>query len=99
MYSYVLLLEIHILQEEGSDYISWFNLVTFLYLSQVKDFDFQRHMSWSVLCVKGDNVRGEYSFWNGSGGFGAVKCDSTHHFFGNACTKSGPLRFSQFSGC
>jgi hypothetical protein len=23
--------------------------------------------------------------------------DSTHHFF--ACTKSGPLRFSQFSGC
>jgi hypothetical protein len=23
----------------------------------------------------------------------------THHFFGNACTKSRPLRFSQFSGC
>jgi hypothetical protein len=23
----------------------------------------------------------------------------THHFFGNACTKSGSLRFSQFSGC
>ena len=31
--------------------------------------------------------------------FGAVKSDSTHHFFGNACTKSGPLRFPQFSGC
>ena len=31
--------------------------------------------------------------------FGAVKSDWTHHFFGNACTKSGPLRFSQFSGC
>ena len=25
--------------------------------------------------------------------------DSTHHFFRNACTKSGSLRFSQFSGC
>ena len=30
---------------------------------------------------------------------GAVKSDSTHDFFGNACTKSGPLRFSQFSSC
>ena len=38
----------------------------------------------------------------GSGGLnliGAVKSDSTHHFFGNVCTKSGPLQFSQFSGC
>jgi hypothetical protein len=34
-----------------------------------------------------------------AGGFGAVKSYSTHHFFGNACTKSGSLRFSQFSGC
>ena len=31
--------------------------------------------------------------------FGALKSDSTHHFFGNACTKSGSLRFSQFSSC
>ena len=31
--------------------------------------------------------------------FGAVKYDLTHHFFGNACTKLGPLRFSHFSGC
>jgi len=37
--------------------------------------------------------------FNGSGRFGAVKSDSTHHFFRNACTKSGSLRFSQFSGC
>ena len=36
---------------------------------------------------------------NGSGGFGALKSDSTHHFFRNACSKSGSLRFSQFSGC
>jgi hypothetical protein len=27
---------------------------------------------------------------------GAVKSDSTHDFFGNACTKSGPLRFPSF---
>ena len=27
------------------------------------------------------------------------RSDSTHHFFRNACTKSGSLRFSQFSGC
>jgi hypothetical protein len=25
--------------------------------------------------------------------------DTTHHFFRKACTKSGSLRFSQFSGC
>jgi hypothetical protein len=29
----------------------------------------------------------------------ALKSYSTHHFFRNACTKSGSLRFSQFSGC
>jgi hypothetical protein len=36
---------------------------------------------------------------NESGRFGALKSDSTHHFFRNSCTKSGSLRFSQFSGC
>ena len=36
---------------------------------------------------------------NESGRFGAFKSYSTHHFFRNACTKSGSLRFSQFSGC
>jgi hypothetical protein len=30
---------------------------------------------------------------------GTLKSDSTHHFFRNACTKSGSLRFSQFSDC
>jgi hypothetical protein len=34
-----------------------------------------------------------------SGRFGDVKSYSTHHFFGNTCTKSGSLRFSQFSDC
>ena len=35
---------------------------------------------------------------NESGRFGALKSDSTHHFFRNACTKSGSLQFSQFFG-
>ena len=34
-----------------------------------------------------------------AGGLALLKTDSTHHFFRNACTKSGSLRFSQFSGC
>ena len=29
----------------------------------------------------------------GGGGVGALKSDSTHHYFRNACTKSGSLRF------
>ena len=33
------------------------------------------------------------------GRFDTLKSDSTHHFFRNACTKPGSLRFSQFSGC
>jgi hypothetical protein len=36
---------------------------------------------------------------NESGRFGTLKSDSSHHFFRNAWTKSGSLRFSQFSGC
>jgi hypothetical protein len=30
---------------------------------------------------------------------GALKSDSTHHFFRNDCIKSESSRFSQFSGC
>ena len=45
------------------------------------------------------NITAQYDSSNESGGFGALKSDSTHHFFRNACTKSGSLRFSQFSGC
>ena len=33
---------------------------------------------------------------NESGRFGALISDQTHHFFRNACTKSGSLRFSVF---
>ena len=33
---------------------------------------------------------------NESGRFGALKSVSTHHFFRNACTKSGSLRFHSF---
>ena len=35
---------------------------------------------------------------NESGRFCAVESHSTHHLFGNACTMSESLRFSQFSG-
>ena len=31
-----------------------------------------------------------------NGKFGTLKSDSTHHFFRNACTKSGSLQFSVF---
>jgi hypothetical protein len=33
---------------------------------------------------------------NEIGRFGALKSDSTHHFFRNACAKSGSLRFHSF---
>ena len=36
---------------------------------------------------------------NESGRFGALKSYLTHHFLRNACSKSGSLQFSQFSGC
>ena len=45
------------------------------------------------------NLKGYYLSLNESGRFGALKSDSTHHFFRNAYTKSGSSRFSQFSGC
>ena len=47
----------------------------------------------TVIVTAGDFERNE------SGRFGALKSDSTHHLFRNACTKSGSLRFSEFSGC
>jgi hypothetical protein len=47
------------------------------------------------------NLTDQYiqNWFNESGRFGALKSDPTHHFFRNTCTKSGSLRFSQFSGC
>jgi hypothetical protein len=37
---------------------------------------------------------------NESGRFGALKSDSTHHFFRNACTKSGvwQINFQKIEG-
>jgi hypothetical protein len=35
-------------------------------------------------------------YYHESGRFGALKSDTTHHFFRNSCTKSGSLRFSVF---
>jgi hypothetical protein len=53
-----------------------------------------------LYCAFIDFAKAFDTVWrNESGRFGALKSDSTHHFFRNACTKSGSLRFSQFSGC
>jgi hypothetical protein len=43
------------------------------------------------------NVDKEFSARELVVSFGALKSDSTHHLFRKACTKSGSLRFSQFS--
>jgi hypothetical protein len=52
-----------------------------------------------TLKYKVEGLRKLYVLKHPCGRFGALKSDSTHHFFRNACTKSGSLRFSQFSGC
>jgi hypothetical protein len=76
--------------------------------SKVKDFIDQQKKKSTVNCTKRDlNIvykwlvsKNELTLnRNESGKFGALKSDSTHHFVRNACTKSGSLRFSQFSGC
>jgi hypothetical protein len=46
---------------------------------------------WYIHLALSKNVKNR----NEGGRFGTVKSDSTHHFFGNACTKSEPLQFSQ----
>ena len=56
------------------------------------DIDYQLNFNYHIINYQPLNR-------NESGRFGALKSDSTHHFFRNACTKSGSLRFSQFSGC
>ena len=76
---------------------------------------FSTTYAWSFYYVQWFEVRNDCSlgwYWwscwpmlketlsrNERGRFGAFKSDSTHHFFRNTCTKSGSLRFSQFSGC
>jgi hypothetical protein len=41
----------------------------------------------------------EFEYKKGVINVHTLKSDSTLHFFWKACTKSGSLRFSQFSGC
>ena len=50
----------------------------------------------NVICIIYILVSATISISHESGRFGALKSDSTHHFFRNTCTKSGSLRFS---GC
>jgi hypothetical protein len=58
---------------------------------------YSRKASYTLTKIKYNNILPLSR--NESGRFGALKSDSTHYFFRNACTKSGSLRFSQFSGC
>ena len=53
---------------------------------------------WFSLCtpVSSTNKQMHALSRDESGRFGALKSDSIHHFFRNACTKSGSLRFSVF---
>ena len=64
----------------------------------------------SIYILIYNGIRHQYQFYyksasketlsrNERGRFGALKFDSTHHFFRNACTKSGSLQFTQFSRC
>ena len=49
-----------------------------------------------LLCLNTVTVTAGSFERNESGRFGVIKSDLTHHFFRNACTKSGSLRFSVF---
>jgi hypothetical protein len=63
-------------------------------------FDYTHMQDYDKLhCTKNKCWQPETLNRNESGKFGALTYDSTHHFFRNVCTKSGSLRFSQFSGC
>jgi hypothetical protein len=55
-----------------------------------------RKIGWSSIPSKSVKVFDAGLSRNESERFGALKSYSTHHFFRNACTKSGSL---QFSGC
>jgi hypothetical protein len=69
------------------------NLITiYLLVGKINNFS-------TKISQKEFNLLQEHLNRNESGRFGALKSDSTDHFFRNACTKSGSLRFSQFSGC
>jgi hypothetical protein len=77
----------------------YLNLLTFLIL-YLYTFSLYENASLIIFFCR-DGIYFDKIFFerNESGRFGALKSDSTHHFFRNACTKSGSLRFSQFSGC
>jgi hypothetical protein len=58
--------------------------------------DISKRLIWSFKFLSSTFILSRFANF---ARFGALKSDSTHHFFRNACTKSGSLRFSQFSGC
>jgi hypothetical protein len=68
-----------------------------LMATHLSSYIYVRNQKYMITCCKSRIICPLNR--NESGRFGALKSDSTHHFFRNACTKSGSLRFSQFSGC
>ena len=77
--------------------------------SHSRVFNYQQTLKWVcfIICMHClfvykycySDSRKLWAVMKGVGGFGPLKSDSTHDFLRNACTKSGSLRFSQFSGC
>ena len=80
--------------------VGFFGMLTNLWASKNLPLTEKKMRTNSVIIFKG---RHEYNntkcHTRCSNNVLALKSDSTHHFFRNACTKSGSLRFSQFSGC
>jgi hypothetical protein len=76
-------------------------LLTLLTSVSLYIFTIWKCIAYNFFCRDGiyfDKILvSEYKLYrNESGRFGALKSDSTHHFFRNACTKSRSLRFSVF---
>ena len=70
--------------------ISWCEVVQATTQCSVVVFSLQENRLYHEL-----ETLGSYIMFRSS----IPRVASIHHFFRNACTKSGSLRFSQFSGC
>jgi hypothetical protein len=78
----------------------WWTIITPFPCSNQNIHDWRQILlTWYIVCNLVLNIDLTEILRNESGRIGALKSDSTHHFFRNACSKSGSLRFSQFSGC
>jgi hypothetical protein len=69
----------------------------FCWLPYLYTFSLCENASFIIVSAETEYISTRSWYRNINFWFGALKSDSTHHFFRNACTKSGSLRFSQFS--